>query len=182
RGIEMNVDFVQQHEQDMTDYELMLAESQERMLLVVKEGHEQDVIEVFKKHQVEAVTIGKVIENQSFRVIQNGEVFADVPVAALVEEAPVYDLPAEEATYFKEFQQKENAIQQVENHSDMLKTFLGRPTLASQTAIYNQLKTNAQDSTLIGPGASAAVVGIKGTEKAIAMRSEEHTSELQSRF
>src|SRR5690625_7319476 len=96
----------------------MLSEYQERMLLVVKEGHEQDVIEVFKKHQVEAVTIGKVIEDQSFRVIQNGEVFADVPVAALVEEAPVYDLPAEEATYFKEFQQKENAIPQVENHSE----------------------------------------------------------------
>ena len=171
-GIEMNLDLVPQREQDMTAYELMLSESQERMLLVVKEGHEQDVIEVFKKHQVEAVTIGKVIENQSFRVIQNGEVFADVPVAALVEEAPVYDLPAEEATYFKEFQQKENAIPQVENHSDMLKTLLGRPTIASKKAIYNQFKTNAQDSTLIGPGASAAVVGIKGTEKAIAMSTD----------
>jgi len=171
-GIEMNLDLVPQREQDMTAYELMLSESQERMLLVVKEGHEQEVIEVFKKHQVEAVTIGKVIENQSFRVIQNGEVFADVPVAALVEEAPVYDLPAEEATYFKEFQQKENAIPQVENHSDMLKTLLGRPTIASKKAIYNQFKTNAQDSTLIGPGASAAVVGIKGTEKAIAMSTD----------
>ncbi|MBU5467949.1 phosphoribosylformylglycinamidine synthase subunit PurL [Virgibacillus sp. MSJ-26] len=171
-GIEMNLDLVPQREQDMTAYELMLSESQERMLLVVKEGHEQDVIEVFKKHQVEAVTIGKVIEEQSFRVIQNGEVFADVPVDALVEEAPVYDLPAEEATYFKEFQQKENAIPQVENHSDMLKTLLGRPTIASKKAIYNQFKTNAQDSTLIGPGASAAVVGIKGTEKAIAMSTD----------
>jgi len=171
-GIEMNLDLVPQREQNMTAYELMLSESQERMLLVVREGHEQEVIEVFKKHHVEAVAIGKVIEEQSFRVIQNGEVFADVPVDALVEEAPVYGLPAKEANYFKEFQQEENAIPEVENYGDMLKRLLSRPTIASKKAIYNQFETNAQDSTLIGPGASAAVVGIKGNEKAIAMSTD----------
>lgn len=171
-GIEMNLDFVPQREKDMTAYELMLSESQERMLLVVKQGYEQEVINVFKKHHVEAVAIGKVIEEKAFRIIQHGQVFADVPVDALVEEAPVYHLPATEATYFKKFQQEENITPVVENYSAMLKTLLSRPTIASKQAVYNQYETNAQGNTLLGPGSSAAIVGIEGTKKAIAISTD----------
>lgn len=171
-GIEMNLDFVPQREKDMTAYELMLSESQERMLLVVKQGYEQEVINVFKKHHVEAVAIGKVIEEKAFRIIQHGQVFADVPVDSLVEEAPVYHLPATEATYFKKFQQEENITPVVENYSAMLKTLLSRPTIASKQAVYNQYETNAQGNTLLGPGSSAAIVGIEGTKKAIAISTD----------
>src|SRR5690625_742547 len=113
-GLEMYLDLVPQREQNMSPYELMLSESQERMLLVVKQGSEQEVIDVFKKHQVDAVAIGKVIEEKSFRILQHGKVYADVPVDALVEDAPVYNLPSKEAAYYKKFQQAENTIPVVE--------------------------------------------------------------------
>src|SRR5690625_7771376 len=88
----------------MDAYELMLSESQERMLLVVEKGREQEFIDIFTRHDVAAVAIGEVIEEKTFRIKQHDKVVADVPVDELAEYATVYHMPAEEAAYYKDFQ------------------------------------------------------------------------------
>src|SRR5699024_11575341 len=98
-GIETNLDIAPQREADMSEYEIMLSETQERMLPVVKKGREQVIIDTFKKHDSEAAMIGTVIEEKRFRLTHGGQVVADVPVDALAEEAQVYNMPAQEATY-----------------------------------------------------------------------------------
>lgn len=171
-GIEMNLDLVPQREENMTAYEMMLSESQERMLLVVKKGREQEIIDVFTKYGLEAVAIGKVIEEKVFRIKHHGEVVADIPVDALAEDAPVYYLPSEEPAYFREFQKMENAIPEVENHEKMLRTLLQQPTIASKEWVYEKYDSMVQTNTVAGPGSDAAVVRIKGRDKAIAITTD----------
>src|SRR5690625_7795591 len=97
----------------MNAYEMMLSETQERMLLVVKKGHEQEIISIFNKHDVPAVAVGEVIEKQVFRIDHGGEVMAEILVDALDKDASVYHLTAKEAAYFTKFQQIEKEITQV---------------------------------------------------------------------
>src|SRR5690606_13657103 len=89
-GIVLNLDLVPQAEENMTAYEMMLSETQERMLLVVKKGREQEIFDIFAKHDVDAVAIGEVIEEKVFRIEHEGKVWAEVPVDALDKDAPVY--------------------------------------------------------------------------------------------
>src|SRR5699024_8145345 len=96
-GMALHLDDVPQADKNMEAYELMLSETQERMLLVVEKGREQEIIDLFEKHDVEACAVGEVIEEKVFRVIQDGKVWADIPVDALDEEAPEYHLPSKEA-------------------------------------------------------------------------------------
>ena len=83
----------------MTAYEMMLSESQERMLIVVKKGREQEIIDIFEKYDLEAVAIGKVTDDKMLRLIHKGEVVAEVPADALAEDAPVYHKPSKEPAY-----------------------------------------------------------------------------------
>src|SRR3954466_6015766 len=114
-GIEMNLDLVPQRETGMTAYEMMLSESQERMLIVVKKGREQEIVELFEKYGLEAVAIGTVTSDKQLRLIHNGEIVADVPADALAEDAPVYQKPSKEPSYFAEFQAMENEVPQVDD-------------------------------------------------------------------
>ena len=176
-GIEMNLDLVPQREEGMNAYEIMLSESQERMLLVVKKGQEQEILDIFAKHDVEAAVIGEVIEEKTFRIKQHGEVFADIPVDILADEAPVYHLPTKEAAYYQEFQNMENEVPAVDNHQGMLRQLLQQPTIASKEWAYKQFDTEAQGNTIAGPGSDAAIVKIEGTDKAIAI-----TTDCNSRY
>ena len=176
-GIEMNLDLVPQREEGMNAYEIMLSESQERMLLVVKKGQEQEILDIFAKHEVDAAVIGEVIEEKTFRIKQHGEVFADIPVDILADEAPVYHLPTKEAAYYQEFQNMENEVPAVDNHQAMLRQLLQQPTIASKEWAYKQFDTEAQGNTIAGPGSDAAVVKIDGTDKAIAI-----TTDCNSRY
>ncbi|WP_047983114.1 phosphoribosylformylglycinamidine synthase subunit PurL [Ornithinibacillus californiensis] len=176
-GLEMNLDLVPQREQNMTAYELMLSESQERMLLVVKKGREQEIIDVFERYGLQAVAVGQVIEEKVFRIKQHGDVQAEIPVDALAEEAPVYYLPSQEATYFQEFQKIGNKALNVDNHSEVLKRLLQQPTIASKEWVYDQYDSMVQTNTVMGPGSDAAVVRIKGTNKALAI-----TTDCNSRY
>ena len=176
-GIEMNLDLVPQREEGMNAYEIMLSESQERMLLVVKKGQEQEILDIFAKHDVDAAVIGEVIEEKTFRIKQHGEVFADIPVDILADEAPVYHLPTKEAAYYQEFQNMENEVPAVDNHQAMLRQLLQQPTIASKEWAYKQFDTEAQGNTIAGPGSDAAVVKIDGTDKAIAI-----TTDCNSRY
>lgn len=171
-GMVLHLDLVPQAEENMTAYEMMLSETQERMLLVVKKGCEQEIIDIFAKHDVDAVAIGEVIEEKVFRIEHEGKVWAEVPVEALDKDAPVYYLPSKEASYYQKFQQQERTIPKVENYGETLKTLLQRPTIASKRYVYEQFDSEARENTLVGPGAGAAVIKIADKDKAIAISTD----------
>jgi phosphoribosylformylglycinamidine synthase subunit PurL len=168
-GIEMNLDLVPQRETGMTAYEMMLSESQERMLIVVKKGREQEITSLFEKYDLEAVAIGKVTDDKKLRLIHKGETVADVPVDALAEDAPVYHKPSQEPAYFREFQATEQEIPQVDDLKDTLVKILSQPTVASKEWVYEQYDYMVRTNTVVSPGSDASVLRIRGTRKALAM-------------
>ncbi|MBT2684502.1 phosphoribosylformylglycinamidine synthase subunit PurL [Bacillus sp. ISL-37] len=176
-GIEMNLDLVPQRETGMTAYEMMLSESQERMLIVVEKGREQEIVDLFSKYELEAVAIGKVTDDKMLRLLHKGEVVADVPADALAEEAPVYYKPSSEPAYFREFQAMENDIPKVENYENTLLQLLQQPTIASKEWVYDQYDHMVRTGTVVSPGSDAAVVRVRGTEKGLAM-----TTDCNSRY
>ena len=176
-GVEMNLNLVPQREKGMTAYEMMLSESQERMLIVVKKGREQEVTDLFAKYGVEAVGIGTVTDDKMLRLIHNGEVVAEVSAAALADDAPVYHKKSEEPAYYREFQAMEMTEPVVKDLSETLKDLLKRPTIASKEWVYNQFDTHARRNTVVAPGSSSGVIRVDGTNKGLAM-----TSDCNSRF
>jgi phosphoribosylformylglycinamidine synthase subunit PurL len=176
-GIEMNLDLVPQRETGMTAYEMMLSESQERMLIVVTKGREQEIKDLFTKYDLEAVAIGTVTDDKKLRLVHHGEIVADVPVDALAEDAPVYHKPSKEPNYYQEFQALEVEVPQVEDLNETLKQILSQPTVASKEWVYNQYDYMVRTNTVVAPGSDASVVRIRGTRKALAM-----TTDCNSRY
>lgn len=176
-GIEMNLDLVPQRETGMNAYEMMLSESQERMLLVVQKGREQEITSLFEKYGLEAVAVGQVTDDKMLRLTHNGEVVAEVPADALAEDAPVYHKPSKVPAYYQEFQAMENEIPAVENVSETLLNLLKQPTIASKEWVYDQYDYMVRTNTIVAPGSDAALVRIRGTEKALAM-----TTDCNSRY
>ncbi|WP_407269815.1 phosphoribosylformylglycinamidine synthase subunit PurL [Radiobacillus sp. PE A8.2] len=176
-GLEMNLDLVPQRELNMTPYELMLSESQERMLLVVKQGQEQEIIDVFNKYGLEAVPVGKVTEDKQFRLLHKGEVVADIPVDSLAEDAPVYYKASAVPAYFEQFQTMEAYMPSVKDHQQALQALLQQPTIASKEWVYDQYDSMVQTNTVVTPGSDAAVLRVRGTDKALAM-----TTDCNSRY
>jgi phosphoribosylformylglycinamidine synthase subunit PurL len=176
-GIEMNLDLVPQRETGMTAYEMMLSESQERMLIVVKKGREQEIVDLFSKYDLEAVAVGRVTDDKMLRLLHKGEVVANVPADALAEEAPVYHKPSSVPAYFEEFQAMENDIPAVDDYKETLLALLQQPTIASKEWVYEQYDHMVRTNTVVSPGSDAAVVRIRGTKKALAM-----TTDCNSRY
>lgn len=176
-GIEMNLDLIPQRETGMTPYEMMLSESQERMLLVVQKGREPEITEIFDHYGLEAAIVGHVTDDKMLRLYHQGEMVAEVPADALAEEAPVYHKPSAEPAYFNEFQEMENTIPIVESLEETLINLLKQPTIASKEWVYNQYDYMVRTNTVVVPGSDAAVVRIRGTEKALAM-----TTDCSSRY
>lgn len=176
-GMVLYLDKVPQAEENMTAYEMMLSETQERMLLVVKKGTEDEIINIFNKHDVDAVVVGEVIEEKVFRIEHKGKIWANVPVDALDKDAPVYYMPSRVPEYFKQFQEIEAEIPTIENYSDTLKQLLEQPTIASKEWVYKQFDSNTNGNTLVGPGAGCAIVKIPNRNKAIAI-----TTDCNSRY
>jgi phosphoribosylformylglycinamidine synthase subunit PurL len=176
-GIEMNLDLVPQRETGMTAYEMMLSESQERMLIVVKKGREQEIVDLFSKYGLEAVAVGRVTDDKMLRLIHKGEVVANVPADALAEEAPVYHKPSAVPAYFEEFQAMDNDIPSIDDYKETLLALLAQPTIASKEWVYEQYDHMVRTNTVVSPGSDAAVVRIRGTRKALAM-----TTDCNSRY
>ncbi len=176
-GIEMNLDLVPQREKGMTAYEMMLSESQERMLIVVEKGREQEIVDIVAKYDLDAVAIGVVTDDKMLRLVHKGEVVANVPADALAEEAPVYHKPSAEPAYFREFQAMENTVPEVKDHNETLVNLLKQATIASKEWVYDQYDYMVRTSTVVAPGSDAAVVRIRGTRKALAM-----TTDCNSRY
>lgn len=169
-GMVLNLDLVPQAEEDMSAYEMMLSETQERMLLVVEKGREEEILSIFAKHDIDAASVGEVLEEEVFRVEHAGKVWAEIPTATL--EAPVHHLPSEEAQYFQKEQAVGRVKLEVEGFGETLQALLQQPTIASKEWVYNQFDSKARNQTLAGPGAGAAVVKIDGHEKAIAISTD----------
>ncbi|MGV2620771.1 phosphoribosylformylglycinamidine synthase subunit PurL [Halobacillus sp. ACCC02827] len=176
-GMTMNLDLIPQREQNMTAYEMMLSESQERMLLVVEKGREDEIAEVFRKYDLEAVAVGEVTDTKRFRLEHKGEVVADVPVDSLAEDAPVYHKPSKKPTYYEEFQAMDDYAPVVDDYAATLKSLLKQPTIASKEWVYDQYDSMVQTNTVVAPGSDAAVLRVRGTEKALAM-----TTDCNSRY
>ena len=168
-GIEMDLDLVPQRESNMTPYEMMLSESQERMLLVVDKDKQVEVIEHFKKYDLQAVTVGKVTDDKWVRHFHKGELCARVPADALAKAAPEYHKPSKEATYYREMKGKEIYIRPVNDYTRTLLQMLARPTIASKHWVYNQCDVTVGTNTVVPPGSDGGVLRIRGTNKAISM-------------
>lgn len=176
-GVEMNLDLVPQRETGMTAYEMMLSESQERMLLVVKKGREDEIKAIFDKYDLDAVAIGHVTDDKMLRLLHNGEVVAEVPADALAEDAPVYHKPSAEPAYYAEFQAMENTEPAVTDYKETLNALLKAPTVASKEWVYDQYDYQVRTSTVVAPGSDAAVIRVRGTNKGLAM-----TTDCNSRY
>ena len=176
-GMTMNLDRIPQREQNMSAYEMMLSESQERMLLVVEKGREEEIASVFRKYNLEAVAVGEVTDTKRFRLEHHGNVVADVPVDSLAEDAPVYHQPSRIPDYYQAFQQMENYLPSVTSYRETLLDLLKQPTIASKEWVYDQYDSMVQTNTVVTPGSDAAVLRVRGTKKALAM-----TTDCNSRY
>src|SRR5215475_7464456 len=169
-GIEIDVALVPQRETGMTPYEIMLSESQERMLLVAKRGREAEVERIFEKWDLHAVKIGEVTDNGFLRVRERGTLVAEIPNRALTDDAPLYRRPVSEPDYLRELQQLDlNAITCPADNNAALLALLQSPTVASKRWVYRQYDHMVRTNTINLPGLGAGVVRIKGTDRALAM-------------
>lgn len=172
-GMELYLDDVPQREPGMTPYEMMLSESQERMLFVTEPQHEEQAKAIFAKWGLECVKVGKVTGDGRLRLYHRGEVVGDMPVAALVDQCPVYHMPSEEPAYYREMGRIDlSQYPEMTDLNDVLKKLIGSPNIASKEWVYNQYDYMAGMTTYVTPGSDAAVVGIRGTRKALAMTTD----------
>jgi phosphoribosylformylglycinamidine synthase II len=172
-GIEIELDRVPQRETGMTAYEMMLSESQERMLLVAERGREAEVFRVFRKWGLDAVEIGRVTSDGMLRVLHHGQIAAEIPADALAEQAPVYQRPIAPP--------KPSAARDVQvplspAGADLTSNFcllLAAPAIASKRWIFEQYDHMVRTNTTVFPGAAdAAVVRLKGTGRALALATD----------
>jgi phosphoribosylformylglycinamidine synthase II len=173
-GIEMNLDLVPQREAGMSAYEMMLSESQERMLVVVEKGREAEVKAIFDKWGLHSAVVGRVTDDGMLRLLHRGEVVANVPVDSLAEDAPVYHKPSAVPAYYKA-NESVDVLAEIAEPADLNKTLqevLAQPTVANKHWVYEQYDHIVRASTAVKPGSDAAVVMIRGTRKALAMSTD----------
>ncbi len=198
-GIEIDLSLVPQRETGMTAYEMLLSESQERMLIVAHQGREREVADIFRKWDLDAVVIGRVRDDGRMRVTHNGEVVCDVPVKSLTDEAPIYERPLKAGSadvssanasttrvpVLSEDTSNESTVRAgaltadetsalpattaPQNFNDALLRLLSSPNLASKEWVYRQYDHMVRTNTVVLPGADAAVVRIKETRRALAI-------------
>ncbi|MDT3959079.1 phosphoribosylformylglycinamidine synthase subunit PurL [Staphylococcus kloosii] len=162
-GLHLKLEQVPTREQGISPYEMMLSETQERMLLVVEKGTEQKFLDLFDYHELDSAIIGEVTDTDRFVLTYEDEVFADIPVQPLSDEAPVYVLEGEEQVYNQEKNNYDNIdVEQVFN--DLLK----HPTIASKKYLYEQYDQQVGANTVVKSGLQSSVVRVEGTNKAIA--------------
>src|SRR5271169_2655078 len=170
-GVEIELDRVPQRETGMTPYEIMLSESQERMLLVSQKGREHEVFGVFQKWGLDAVEIGRVTSDAKMRVLEHGEVVAEIPNAALTDDAPVYKRPLQRWEPPVPREKPEHIrLSESGDVSLQLKRLLASPNICSKRWVWQQYDHMVQTNTVEAPGAGdAGVIRIKGSKRGLAM-------------
>jgi phosphoribosylformylglycinamidine synthase len=172
-GIELDLVKVPRREPDMTPYEVMLSESQERMLMVAKQGKEDEVLRICRKWDLDCAVVGRVTGDGMLRVKENGAVVAEIPARALAEDAPRYERPNAPPAY-QEYLQALNldALREPTDYTATLLALLASPTIASKRWVYEQYDHMVRTNTIVRPGSDAAVLRIKGTNKALAITTD----------
>jgi phosphoribosylformylglycinamidine synthase subunit PurL len=182
-GIEVELDHVAQRESGMSAYEIMLSESQERMLLVADKNREDEVIRVFEKWGLDAAIVGEVIAEPRLRILHHGQLVADIPNQSLTDDAPLYHRPVgewkapvslspprevlDELTFFEE--RLRGVTASSTNYTDELRALLASSNICSKSWIHEQYDSMVQTNTVEGPGGEAGVMRIKGTSRGLAM-------------
>jgi phosphoribosylformylglycinamidine synthase II len=181
-GLEVELDHVPQRESGMSAYEIMLSESQERMLLVADKDREDEVIRVFEKWGLDAVIVGEVIAEPRLRILHHGQLVADIPNQSLTDDAPLYHRPVgewkapvrlspppevlDDLTFFEETL---GGTAAAANYADELRALLASSNICSKSWIHEQYDSMVQTNTVQGPGGEAGVMRIKGTDRGLSM-------------
>jgi phosphoribosylformylglycinamidine synthase len=180
-GIEINLDLVPQRETGMTAYEMMLSESQERMLIVAERGRDRQVLEIFQRWDLDAVVIGRVTDDRKLRVVHKGEVVAEIPNSALTDEAPRYHRPQKPVEIeIEDVRPKiEAGLEKIAAEiggdetskvmTEVLRRLVASPNLASKQWVYRQYDHMVRTNTVVLPGSEAAVIRVKETRRSLAM-------------
>ncbi|SNR86332.1 phosphoribosylformylglycinamidine synthase subunit PurL [Desulfurobacterium atlanticum] len=172
-GVKLDLDKVPTREEGMTPYEIMLSESQERMLVVCEKGKEENIIKVFKKWGLDACIIGEIIEEPVIRLFWHNEKVAELPVNILTDEAPVYYRPFKVPQYIIENRSyNQEILPQPEDLNEITLKLLSSPTIASKRWIYEQYDHMVQINTVVYPGSDASVLRVKESRKGIAISSD----------
>ncbi|MBU0693706.1 MAG: phosphoribosylformylglycinamidine synthase subunit PurL [Candidatus Omnitrophica bacterium] len=176
-GVEIELQLVPRADANMEPWEVMMSESQERMLICARKGKEKEIQEIFLKWDLHAVVIGKVTDNGMVCVKDKGKIVAEVSAHSLTE-APVYDMPYEKPDYLDELNKLDvTKLYEPKDYNEVLLKLLNCPTICNKAWVYEQYDHMVQTNTIILPGMSAAVIRLKGTNKAIAA-----TTDCNSRF
>jgi len=166
-GIELDLDKVPLREANLTPYEILLSESQERMLIVAERGRESELQSVFEKWDLHAVVIGRITDDRRWRARWHGQVVADIPIGALANDAPLYDRPA---AAHKTQPSVNTSIAKHPELSKALRALLDSPNIASKKWVYRQYDSLVLSNTVLGPGSDAAVLRIKNSKRAMALK------------
>jgi phosphoribosylformylglycinamidine synthase len=172
-GIEIDLAKVPRREPGMMPYEVMLSESQERMLVVVKKGQEKKAKDIFKKWGLEVAVIGQVTKDGKMRVREGHKIVAQIPARPLAEDGPVYKRPMKEPAYLKQVKKwSPRTLPLPKDYNELIFKLLSSPALASKEMIYQQYDHMLFLNTLLLPGSDAAVLRIKGTSRALAITAD----------
>ncbi|MHB1020960.1 MAG: phosphoribosylformylglycinamidine synthase subunit PurL [Acidobacteriaceae bacterium] len=171
-GLDVELDNVPQRETGMSSYEIMLSESQERMLLVADKGREQEVLDVFTKWGLDARIVGTVIPEPRLKITHHGVLIADIPNQSLTDDAPLYHRPVgkwKAPVPLDPPKKAQTTIQEARDYTADLKTLLAAANICSKRWVYEQYDTMVQTNTVQGPGNEGGVMRIKGTKRGLAM-------------
>lgn len=172
KGMELYMDEVPQREENMSAYDMLLSESQERMLLCVKKGSEEKIAELFEEYNLYAVSIGKVTSEPTYKVYHKDEVVVEVPVEFLADGVPTNVVDSKEPKRLAKYKKETLFTPEVSSVKQTLNDLLTSPYLADRSSLYSQFDYMAKNNTIAGPGSDAGIVRIKGTEKALAITAD----------
>lgn len=174
-GMEINLDLVPLRDKSMSSYEIMLSESQERMLVVIEKGKEENAKEIFHKWDLNCIQVGEVISEKNIKVHYKGKLEADVPAFELVlgGGAPVYKRETKVPEYLKETKNfNQESISEPEDYNEVLLNLLSSPNITNKNWVYEQYDTQVRTNTILMPGGDASVIRIKNTNKGLSLKTD----------
>lgn len=171
-GMDLDLDLVPQREPVMSAYEIMLSESQERMLLCVKKGHEEDVKKIFDYYDLEVVTIGRITEGHQYVLHHDGQVVCDIPVSTLTDDVLEVESEEKKPQRLIDAEKTANWVPEIDDVAAVYQELLTQPTIADKSWITRQYDSQVRTSTVVGPGSDAGVIRVRGTKKALSMTTD----------
>ena len=171
-GMDLDLDLVPKREPGMSAYEIMLSESQERMLLCVKKGHEEDVKKIFDYYDLEVVTIGRITEGHQYVLHHDGQVVCDIPVSTLTDDVLEVESEERKPQRLIDAEKQANWTPVIDDVAEVYKKLLTQPTIADKSWITRQYDSQVRTSTVVGPGSDAGVIRVRGTKKALSMTTD----------